>query len=67
MNPHPHSHRTGVREFVANLFGHHSHDTGASVDAALTASDGGMRALKISFAMLAVTATRHQWIGGAAG
>jgi len=43
LRPHPHGH-------------HHSHDPGDRVDAALTTSEEGMRALRISLAVLGATA-----------
>lgn len=49
-------HGRGVRGFLAGLAAPHSHAAADSVDAALTASRDGMRALKISLAGLAVTA-----------
>lgn len=51
-----HDHPRGVRGIVASVFSPHGHDVGESVDAALEASDEGMRALKISLVALAVTA-----------
>lgn len=41
---------------IAGLFRPHSHDAADAVDAALSASEDGLRALKISLACLAVTA-----------
>jgi cation diffusion facilitator family transporter len=51
-----HEHQGGVRGALAGLFSRHSHDAADAVDAALEASDEGMRALRISLAVLAVTA-----------
>ena len=48
--------RTGLRAFMAGVFSPHDHDAGASVDAALTTSAEGIRALKVSLAGLALTA-----------
>ncbi|MFP5579332.1 MAG: cation diffusion facilitator family transporter [Acidimicrobiia bacterium] len=69
MNEHPHhadSHthdhdpgretRQGVGARLAHLFRPHSHDHAESIDSALTASEEGMRALKISLVGLGVTA-----------
>ena len=54
---HAHDHgRTGLRAFMAGVFSPHDHDAGASVDAALTTSAEGIRALKASLAGLALTA-----------
>jgi cation diffusion facilitator family transporter len=51
-----HNHRRGgIRRFLAVLLPH-SHDAAESIDSALTASDEGMRVLKISLGGLAVTA-----------
>jgi cation diffusion facilitator family transporter len=46
----------GLRGAVASIFTPHSHDAGDKVDAQLTASAEGMRALKISLGGLGVTA-----------
>jgi cation diffusion facilitator family transporter len=54
---HGHEHLGGVRGLLAGIFGRHSHDAVDTIDAALEASDEGMRALKISVAALALTAT----------
>ncbi|HLI57694.1 MAG TPA: cation diffusion facilitator family transporter [Actinomycetota bacterium] len=54
---HDHGHEHGgIRGLIAGVFSPHSHDAADSVDAALTASADGLRALKISLAGLAVTA-----------
>jgi len=52
-----HEHPTGLRGLVLSVFAPHSHDAAASVDAALEASNEGIRALKISLVVLAVTAS----------
>src|SRR5579872_183765 len=53
---HDHGHEHGgIRGLIAGVFSPHS-DAADSVDAALTASADGLRALKISLAGLAVTA-----------
>ncbi len=61
-DPHDHHHgrlhahdRGGVRGFLASLVGH-SHDPGDAVDDALTADARGIRAVKVSLAILAATA-----------
>ncbi len=53
---HRHVHLTGLRGVIAEVFRPHSHDAADSVDTALEASDRGIRAVKISFAALIVTA-----------
>ena len=64
---HGHDHDGGVRGFVRGLFSPHSHDAADSVDAALTASAEGIRALKLSLAALAVTAAFQLAVVGASG
>jgi len=61
-DPHDHQHgrpdardRGGARGFVASLVGH-SHDPAEAVDDALTADARGIRAVKVSLAVLAATA-----------
>ena len=51
-----HTHGSGLRGAIAELFRPHSHDAVDSVDSALEASERGLRAVKISFAALMVTA-----------
>jgi cation diffusion facilitator family transporter len=51
-----HSHRSGLRGAIQEIFRPHSHDAADSVDTALEASSRGMRALKISFGVLFITA-----------
>jgi cation diffusion facilitator family transporter len=51
-----HGHRGGVVGFVLSLVRPHSHDAADSVDAALEGSTEGIRAVKISLAVLGVTA-----------
>lgn len=53
---HGHDHPTGLRGRLRDLVRPHSHDAADSVDAALEGSAEGIRALKISLALLAVTA-----------
>ena len=54
---HSHEHPTGLKGFFYGLFVPHSHDASDSIDDALEASTAGIRALKISLVVLAVTAT----------
>ncbi len=51
-----HAHRGGVVGFVLSLVRPHSHDAADSVDSALEGSTEGIRAVKISLAVLGVTA-----------
>ncbi|HET9077613.1 MAG TPA: cation diffusion facilitator family transporter [Acidimicrobiales bacterium] len=53
---HDHDHPGGLRGLVMSVFAPHSHDTGDTIAAALTATDEGVKALKVSLAILAVTA-----------
>ena len=53
---HDHEHPGGLRGWVAGLFRPHSHDAADSVDSALESSERGIRAVKISLVVLAVTA-----------
>jgi len=53
--PHP-EHPGGLRGLLAGVFSPHSHDAADSIDSALMASAEGLRALKISLLVLAVTA-----------
>jgi Co/Zn/Cd efflux system component len=48
--------RERLRGAIAEIFRPHSHDTADNMDTALEASEGGLRAVKISFAALMVTA-----------
>ena len=55
---HAHDHHTGgLRGWVTGLFRPHSHDAVDAVDSALESSAQGIRAVKISLVVLAVTAT----------
>jgi cation diffusion facilitator family transporter len=54
---HDHEARGGLHGFVASVLRPHSHDAVNSVDTALETSREGMTALKISFAILAATAS----------
>jgi cation diffusion facilitator family transporter len=51
-----HHHPGGWRGFLAGIFAPHSHDAADSIDDALTTSDAGIRAVKLSLVALAVTA-----------
>ena len=51
-----HGHRGGLRGALQEIFRPHSHDAADSIDTALEASERGVRAVKISFAGLAITA-----------
>jgi cation diffusion facilitator family transporter len=51
-----HSHRGGLRRVMREIFRPHSHDAAESIDAALESDRRGIRAVKISFAALMVTA-----------
>ena len=53
---HDHEHRGGFVGAVKSILRPHSHDSGDKFDDALTASNEGMRALKISLGILALTA-----------
>ena len=58
---HEHDHSAGgvwgaVRHALSEFFGLHSHDPADSIDSALESSEQGIRALKISFTVLMVTA-----------
>lgn len=52
---HDHAHPTGFLGFLHELFVPHTHDAADSIDDALEASTEGVRALKISLAVLLVT------------
>ena len=47
----------GVRDAVQGIFRPHSHDAADSIDSALESDERGLRAVRISFVALAVTAT----------
>ena len=51
-----HGHTGGIRGLLAGIFAPHSHDAADSIDDALTSSTEGIRAVKISLVVLAVTA-----------
>jgi cation diffusion facilitator family transporter len=53
---HGHEHRRGLRGAVQAIFAPHSHDAADSIDSALESSQRGIRAVKISFVALMVTA-----------
>jgi cation diffusion facilitator family transporter len=52
-----HHHRGGLRGAIKEVFAPHSHDAADSVDDALESSAAGIRAVKVSLAVLGVTAT----------
>ncbi|GAA4484230.1 cation diffusion facilitator family transporter [Microbacterium panaciterrae] len=52
---HDHEHPTGLKGFLYGLFVPHSHDAADAIDDAMEASSAGIRALKISMAILLVT------------
>jgi len=56
VGDHDHEHTVGLKGFVLSIFRPHSHDAADSVDSALEASAEGIRAVKISLAVLGVTA-----------
>ena len=51
-----HDHPKGIKGFLYGLFVPHSHDASDSIDDALEASNRGIRAVKISLAVLGATA-----------
>ncbi|WP_298456639.1 cation diffusion facilitator family transporter [uncultured Cellulomonas sp.] len=53
---HAHDHPSGLRGWLHGVFVPHSHDAADSIDDALEASAAGIRAVKISLAVLAATA-----------
>ncbi len=60
-------HRRGLRGALLEIFRPHSHDSADSVDTASEADERGVRALKISFAVLMVTALAQAvliWVTG---
>ncbi|MDP3893600.1 cation diffusion facilitator family transporter [Nocardioides sp.] len=56
VHGHEHEHARGVRARFREVFRPHSHDAADSVDSALESSAEGIRAVKISLAVLAATA-----------
>lgn len=52
---HTHAHPTGIRGFLHEVFVPHSHDAADSIDDALTSHAAGVRALKISLAIMLAT------------
>jgi cation diffusion facilitator family transporter len=64
-SPHDHEHhhhKSGPIAAVRELFAPHSHDSSDKVDDALESSDKGIRALKISLAVLGVTAVAQAFV-----
>jgi cation diffusion facilitator family transporter len=64
---HDHDHPMGLRSAIAEIFRPHSHDAADAMDTALEASERGLRAVKISFAALIVTALIQVLIISATG
>jgi cation diffusion facilitator family transporter len=62
-----HAHRGGIWGFVTGVFAPHSHDAADSVDTALTASAEGIRVVKISLVVLAMTAALQVGIVAVSG
>lgn len=55
-HPHPHPHHDGARARIKHALVPHSHDVADSIDDALTASNQGIRAVKVSLVVLGATA-----------
>ena len=53
---HAHEHAGGLRGVLTGIFRPHSHDAADSIDSVLESSERGIRAVKISFLVLLVTA-----------
>ena len=65
---HGHDHdRGGIVGSIRSVFVPHRHDAGESIDTALTSSREGLRALKVSLAVLAVTAALQAAFTAASG
>lgn len=64
---HAHTHPSGVRGLLHGLFVPHSHDASDSIDDELEASAAGIRALKTSLVVLAVTALLQAVVYAASG
>lgn len=54
-HPHGHNHGSGILNWARGIFGH-SHSIAEKVDATMESSERGIRALKISFVVLGITA-----------
>lgn len=54
---HSHHHSHGIAGLIRSILAPHSHDSADTIAAALTATDEGVRALEVSLALLALTAT----------
>ncbi|OAN26453.1 cation diffusion facilitator family transporter [Mycolicibacterium iranicum] len=66
--PHSHSHRGGkLGTALRELFAPHSHDASDSIDSALESSAAGIRAVKISLLILAMTAVAQIGIVAVSG
>ncbi|WP_313404822.1 cation diffusion facilitator family transporter [Aeromicrobium sp.] len=57
-----HEHPGGIKGFVLSILKPHSHDAADSIDSALESSREGIRALKISLAVLLVTAVAQMLV-----
>jgi cation diffusion facilitator family transporter len=64
---HDHEPVDGLRGWVTGLFRPHSHDAADSVDSALESSAQGIRAVKISLVVLAVTAALQMLVVAVSG
>jgi cation diffusion facilitator family transporter len=56
VRAHPHDHPRGLRAAITEVFAPHSHDAADSIDDALESSAAGIRAVKVSLAVLGLTA-----------
>jgi len=52
---HDHAHPSGLKGIALAIFAPHSHDVADAIDTALESSERGIRAVKISFVVLAIT------------
>jgi len=64
---HGHAHSTGLRDLVRSFVVPHRHDPADSVDQALEASAQGVRAVKISFGVLGLTALIQAFVVALSG
>ena len=67
LAPSRNQHDRGIVGTIRSFFVPHTHDVGESIDDALTSSRDGMRALKVSLAVLAVTAAAQAALAVASG
>jgi cation diffusion facilitator family transporter len=56
VRAHTHDHPRGLRAAITEVFAPHSHDAADSIDDALESSAAGIRAVKVSLAVLGLTA-----------